>query len=228
MGTVDFLNEDEVKEFLDNIGVEYHFQCHREKDPEGCQRLADYLDSIKKNYEGAAQILKMNCDQNQHSESCYKLGAYHVTGKGGLPQCLKTAYSYFVKSCEKGGKKSSDSCHNAALLVMDGQAVEGQSNPRLARDYYTKACQGGFAPSCFNLSALFIQGTAGLEKDMGLALRYALRACDLGHVWGCANASRMYRLGDGTAKDDGKAEALKNRAKELHGQQSQTQLTFGQ
>ncbi len=48
----------------------------------GCQRLADYLEGVKKHYESTAQVLKHNCETNGHGESCYKLGAYHVTGKG--------------------------------------------------------------------------------------------------------------------------------------------------
>lgn len=48
----------------------------------GCQRLADYLEGVKKNYESTAQVLKHNCETHGHGESCYKLGAYHVTGKG--------------------------------------------------------------------------------------------------------------------------------------------------
>lgn len=34
-GLINFENEAEVKEFLDNLGVEYSFQCYKEKDPEG-------------------------------------------------------------------------------------------------------------------------------------------------------------------------------------------------
>lgn len=39
-GLINFENEAEVKEFLDNLGVEYSFQCYKEKDPEGnnCRR----------------------------------------------------------------------------------------------------------------------------------------------------------------------------------------------
>lgn len=48
----------------------------------GCHRLADYLEGVKKNFESAAKVLKDNCENNQHSESCYKLGAYYITGKG--------------------------------------------------------------------------------------------------------------------------------------------------
>lgn len=34
-GLINFEDEKEVKQFLDNLGVEYNYQCHREKDPEG-------------------------------------------------------------------------------------------------------------------------------------------------------------------------------------------------
>lgn len=34
-GLINFQDEKEVKEFLDNLGVEYTYQCYREKDPEG-------------------------------------------------------------------------------------------------------------------------------------------------------------------------------------------------
>lgn len=122
-GLINFQDEKEVKEFLDNLGVEYRYQCYKEKDPEGkvctvlslyrtvtlctlhtvhsghcwvsphavfyyiiyvsgCQRLADYFEGVKKNYTQAAQVLKHNCESHGHGESCYKLGAYHVTGKG--------------------------------------------------------------------------------------------------------------------------------------------------
>lgn len=107
--------------------------------------------------------------------------------------------------------------------------MEGGPDLKAARQYYEKACAGRFAPSCFNLSALFIEGNSkGLASDMALALKYANRACELGHVWGCANASRMYRLGDGTEKDEKKAEELKNRARELHGIEKERQLKFGE
>ncbi|KAG8436893.1 hypothetical protein GDO86_007837 [Hymenochirus boettgeri] len=229
-GLVDFQNEEEVKEYLDNLGTEYSYQCYREKQPDGCHRLAEYFESIKKNFESAAQILKTNCEENEYSESCYKLGGYYVTGKGGLPVDLKAAFDCYLKSCNKGGKKSTDSCHNVGLLAHDGRVNGDKPDPLQARDYYSKACDGKFAASCFNLSTLYIQGAPGVSKDMNKALYYSERACNLGHMWGCANASRMYKLGDGVTKNDEKAESLKNKARDLHRtQQERTQqITFGE
>ena len=133
-------------------------------------------------------------------------------------------------ACEKPGKKSAEACHNVGLLAQDGQVNDG-GKPDLekARDYYTRACDGSYSPSCFNLSTLFLQGAPGIPKDMGLACQYSLKACDLGHIWACANASRMYKLGDGVKKDEAKAEMLKKRALQLHKEQQKyvQPLTFG-
>ncbi|KAM4640633.1 cytochrome c oxidase assembly factor 7 [Discoglossus pictus] len=229
-GLVDFQNEEEVKEYLDNLGTEYSYQCYREKLPDGCHRLAEYFEGIKKDFVEAAKILKTNCAESAQSESCYKLGAYYVTGKGGLPVDLKAAYDCFLKSCNKGGKKSIEACHNVGLLAHDGRVNGDKPDPVAARDYYTKACEGKFSASCFNLSALYLQGAPGVDKDMTKALQYSEKACELGHLWGCANASRMYKLGDGVSRSDSKAEALKNRARDLHKQQQEVapQITFGQ
>ena len=62
----------------------------------GCQRLADYLEGVKKNYEATAQILKHNCETHGHGESCYKLGAYYVAGKGKVNYCVPYAKQGFV------------------------------------------------------------------------------------------------------------------------------------
>ncbi|NXQ18226.1 COA7 factor, partial [Peucedramus taeniatus] len=254
-GFINFADEEEVRAYLENLHVEYSYQCFKEKDPNekapppplaprrgagggsarvpclaGCQRFADYLDAVRKDFVAAARVLRDNCEEHGHSESCYKLGAYQALGKGGLNPDLKAAYKSFIKSCEKGGKKSANACHSAGLLAQDGRANNDQPDPVVARDYYTKACDSNFAPSCFNLSVIYLQGAPGVPKDMSSALKYSLKGCELGHVWACANASRMYKLGDGVEKNDAKAEDLKNRAKQLHKEQTEaaSSITFGE
>lgn len=37
-GLVDFQDEEQVKSFLENMKVECHYQCYREKDPDGERR----------------------------------------------------------------------------------------------------------------------------------------------------------------------------------------------
>lgn len=43
-GLVNFEDEEEVKQFLDNLGVEYSYQCYKEKDPEGNYNLELFTD----------------------------------------------------------------------------------------------------------------------------------------------------------------------------------------
>uniref|UniRef100_A0A4W5JYX8 Cytochrome c oxidase assembly factor 7 n=2 Tax=Hucho hucho TaxID=62062 RepID=A0A4W5JYX8_9TELE len=105
---INFEDEKEVKQYLDNIGVEFSYQCYREKDPEGCQRLS------------TTQVLKHNCEMNKHGEGFYKLGAYYVQGKGEVADNLKMAYSCFMTAYSSGGKKSVDACQNVGLLTDDG------------------------------------------------------------------------------------------------------------
>ncbi|NXG14453.1 COA7 factor, partial [Grallaria varia] len=229
-GFINFADEEEVRAYLENLHVEYSYQCYKEKDADGCQRFADYLDAVRKDFAAAARVLRDNCEAHGHSESCYKLGAYQALGKGGLEPDLKAAYKSFLRSCEKGGKKSVNACHNVGLLAHDGRVNDDKPNPVVARDYYTKACDGNFAPSCFNLGVIYLQGAPGVPKDMGRALKYSLKGCELGHIWACANASRMYKLGDGVEKNDARAEELKNRAKQLHKEQKEasSSLVFGE
>ena len=54
-----------------------------------------------------------------------------------------------------------------------------------------------------------------MAKDMPSALRFSLESCDLGHPYGCANAARMYLLGDGVEPDKTRAEQLKKKARKL-------------
>ncbi|CAB1331990.1 unnamed protein product [Coregonus sp. 'balchen'] len=92
-----------------------------------------------------------------------------------------------MTACSSGCKKSVDSCQNVGLHTHDGRVMTAGPDPGAARQYYEKACIG----------AMYIEDSPGPSKDMGLAMRYATRACGLGHVWGCSNSSRMYKLGDG-------------------------------
>lgn len=61
---VDLKDSEEVKEYLENLGVEYRFEnkylptsskdyrfgCYHEKDPAACHLLGDYWEGIKKDF----------------------------------------------------------------------------------------------------------------------------------------------------------------------------------
>ena len=52
-GLINFEDEKEVKQFLDNLGVEYSFQCYKEKQPEGICALHSFS--------AESQILSKTC-----------------------------------------------------------------------------------------------------------------------------------------------------------------------
>jgi len=46
-GLYDLKDEKQAQEYLDRIGIEYRFQCYHENLPEGCHRLADFLEAFR-------------------------------------------------------------------------------------------------------------------------------------------------------------------------------------
>lgn len=51
-----------------------------------CHLLGDYLEAISKDFHKAAKVYKSNCEDFNYSKSCYKIGNYHMAGKGGVVQ----------------------------------------------------------------------------------------------------------------------------------------------
>ena len=56
--------------------------------------------------------------------------------------------------------------------------------------FYKKACDGGYALSCFGLGGFYFKGKA-VEKDNKKALEFFERACDTGYESGCTMAAIM-------------------------------------
>ena len=80
----DLKNPDEVKEYLDGLFVEYSYQCVNEKLPEGCHRLANYLENIRAEYRQATELYKKNCDEYQFPRSCATYAKNKTLGRGNL------------------------------------------------------------------------------------------------------------------------------------------------
>ncbi|XP_038048532.1 cytochrome c oxidase assembly factor 7-like [Patiria miniata] len=222
MNNVNFKSEEEVKGYLENLETEYSYQCYREKSGEGCYRLGEFFAGIKGDLGKAASAYQASCDKYDHFVSCNKLGALHLYGKG-LDKDRKKAVDYFVKSCEGGYMTG---CYGAGVALSGGETKD----PPRAAAYLQRACDSDHQESCFQLGSIYLQGLEAVEKDMAKAFRYTLRSCQLGHMYGCANVSRMYKMGDGTEKDQKLADEFRAKARELHRQAKEkaAQLTFGE
>ncbi|XP_076068038.1 cytochrome c oxidase assembly factor 7 isoform X2 [Oratosquilla oratoria] len=224
----DMKKEEEVKELLDNLGVEYRFGCYNEKKPDSCYMLGDYLEGVKKDFEKASKVYRANCDNASHGKSCYKFANYKFLGKG-IKQDMDDAFSYYIKGCSAG---NSDACLNGGLMcVSNTSAVEKRT-----KDYdkglelLGKACDSNNAFSCYYISGLFIQGVKdAIVKDMNKAFEYSVKACELGNMYACANVSQMYNKGDGVEKDKAKSEEYKKKALEMQDEfKQQHQIQFQQ
>ncbi|XP_022087915.1 cytochrome c oxidase assembly factor 7-like [Acanthaster planci] len=222
MNAVNFKSEEEVKEYLANLETEYNYQCYREKSGEGCYRLGEFYAGIRGDLSKAAPAYATSCNTYSHAVSCNKLAALHLYGKG-VDKDRRKAVDYFVKSCEGGYLTG---CYGAGVALSGGDTED----PPQAAAFLQRACEGDHQEGCFQLGGVYLRGLGAVEKDLAKAFHYTLRSCQLGQMYGCANVSRMYRLGDGTAKDEKLAEEYKAKAKELHRQAKEkaAQLKFGE
>ncbi|XP_064477035.1 cytochrome c oxidase assembly factor 7 homolog [Ornithodoros turicata] len=221
----DFKKEEEVKEFLENLGIEYRFECFHEKKPDGCHRLGDYMEAIKKDFEKAGQVYKRNCDENKHPKSCFKYGNYRWLGKGCKVNETE-AYKYYRTGCDAG---SPEGCFAAALMLTSRDRKKPSVIPkdnRLGLQLLDRACQLGSADGCYFASAHYINGNDAVVKDMKKAFVYTTRGCELGNMYACSNLSLMYRKGEGTEKNEKLAEEYKQKVIEYRDSLQKLQPTL--
>lgn len=69
-----------------------------------------------------------------------------------------------------------------------------------------------------------------LPKNMEKAFAFAYKACELKNMYACANVSQMYLRGEGTEKNEEKAEKFKKLALEIQDEtkNNRSQLMFQQ
>ena len=247
-GIVDFTNEEEVKEYLDNVEIEFMYGCNKEKNEDSCYRFGEFLDTIRKNFDDAAKTYKDCCDFFRSAPCCYKAGQFHMLGKGGLVKSTLEAYESYCTACahEKytdQGKNDriAASCCNVGLLLTSDESVQQrfvQTN-KLANDSdksekmfsaiteaFKRACAFRDASGCGFLSQLYMSGFEGRFKDMKLAAKFAESACELGDARSCHNLTVMYRRGDGVKRDADKSDEFAKRRDEIL--RGNTSLNFSQ
>lgn len=78
-----------------------------------CHLLGDFFEAVQKDFDKAAKVYEVNCNEYKHGHSCFKIGNYSFTGKGGLKADHEKAQHYFDVGCEQ---KYSDACLHGALM----------------------------------------------------------------------------------------------------------------
>ncbi|CAF0760723.1 unnamed protein product [Didymodactylos carnosus] len=183
-------SEEEYKEYLDNLLIEYQFACFSEKLGDGCYRLANYHEAIKEDFITAAKIYKKSCDEMKYGHGCYRYGTFAFLGRG-MEKNVNESTEYYERSCRYGYGKG---CHNAAIACDNGEGCE--KNIVKAIEYFTKGCNLNVVQSCLSLWSMYFRGRSDLPKNGQKAIEYTSKACDLLSFEGCSNAATMYRRGD--------------------------------
>ncbi|KAH7637248.1 hypothetical protein HUG17_7454 [Dermatophagoides farinae] len=159
--------KEEIKEFLKNLGIEYRFSCYSEKNPQGCQLLADYLSQVDNDDEKANKVLKENCDERNYGRSCSTYGMNLLNGRAGFEPSIRKHISpehekglrYLERGCNMESTaqlfESIESCHAAAFMYASGVKDVFARDDEKAIEYGTKACNSGNMNSCKLLSIVY-------------------------------------------------------------------------
>jgi len=217
MSGYDFKKEEDVKEFVENLGIEYRFGCYKEKKSEVCHLLGDYLEAIKSDFERASKVYTLACNKYNYPKSCTQIGYYHLYGKGGVDENHDVAFNYFRKGCDFG---EFISCYNAGIMVLGaGDTYKLKPNNKLGLKFLERACTGNNVDACSRLSLIYLHALHGVQRiDFTKAHKFGVKACELGDMVACANVSRMYNLGDGVEQDSKLAEKYKRIALDIERQ----------
>jgi TPR repeat protein len=132
--------------------------------------------------------------------SCGSAAAAYESGKSGIEKDPAKAFEYAVKGCNI---KDADSCDLVGGYKRSGKGTAKDVEGGVTLQ--TNACRVGSARACRDVGTYFASSS---PPDWRLALAYAERACDGGCTPGCADAGKIYQLGNGVTKDSVKANSL--------------------
>ncbi|CAH1641789.1 unnamed protein product [Spodoptera littoralis] len=214
----DLKQEEEVKEYIENLGIEYRFGCYKEQKPEVCHLLGDYLEAIKKDYDKAAKVFKSNCLDYKFGKSCLKIGNYTLVGRGREKGDHAEALKYFEKGCEYN--EPGACLHAGLLLTATGPGATIPRDVPKGYNYLKKSCDQNDPMACHYLFGMYLTGVPKnvaefnphnpeknknieyiIKSDKKQAFQFAKKACELGHMYACANVSMMYKRGDGVEQN---------------------------
>jgi len=212
----DLTDEKETQEYLRDVETEYSFGCYDQKEPDACHRLAEFYESVRKNFLKAGPIYQENCDNTKYPRSCHKFAQWLLSAEKGNPSSKEDrdkALHYYERSCELGMSKG---CFNAAVVRLQSGGAE-QENEDKAFSLFDKACSMGMGEACFDAHTAHLLGQRRV-KDLPKAFAYARAGCLLDHIGCCSNLSLMFRHGHGVEKNDLQAQESRAKAIRLHNQ----------
>uniref|UniRef100_A0A0K0EF59 Sel1 repeat-containing protein 1 n=1 Tax=Strongyloides stercoralis TaxID=6248 RepID=A0A0K0EF59_STRER len=215
--------QEERREYVKNIGIEYRFGCYKEKRADSCHLLGEWFEAIEQNFNKSFTLFKKNCLEKQYPKSCFKYGNYRLSGKQETPKKLVELIDSFKIACDGNVPPG---CTKLGLIYWNGE--EGRApNPELAVKYMERACELEDVSACFRLSNWYRSSEEDhnnknqepnlgyVAKDVEKALSFAKIACELGDPNGCMHVCLMYRGKDGFPEDKEQFNLYAQKAKEL-------------
>ncbi len=157
------------------------------------------------------------CEQDDW-QACNDLARSYESGRG-IDLDRAKARQLYRDSCDHGVLVA---CSNLGINLLG--AASDTSDPtrptghaptpedaKTAVALFERACDGGHAPGCTNLAAMYGEGL-GVAKDEAKSVVLYQRACDADEALSCVNLAMMYETGrDGLAQDERRARTLYER-----------------
>lgn len=110
-----------------------------ERLPDGCHRLANFLENIRHQYKEATELYKKTCDEMKYGRSCLVYARQKSLGRG-CKQDLAEACRYSLLCCD--AYNLTEGCLNTGICMSEGV---GQTPVNVSKGagYLNKACQSG-------------------------------------------------------------------------------------
>ncbi len=70
----------------------------------------------------------------------------------GIKRDPASAFRLYLENCEQ--RRHAHSCHKVAGYIGEGEAPDREKDVDVAYDYFRRACDHGFAMSCFRAAQL--------------------------------------------------------------------------
>ncbi|VDN53291.1 unnamed protein product [Dracunculus medinensis] len=142
------IQQEERRQFVETLGIDYRYGCYEAKRPESCHLLGEYMEAIDQNLKGAFQIFKVNCEKEKYPHSCRK----YVLSSFVMPFDDR-AINDALESCKLEDGRACWILSQWFLGFMQKIAVA--KNVPKALKYAIAACDLNVYQSCFNASRLF-------------------------------------------------------------------------
>ncbi|MCK5809266.1 sel1 repeat family protein, partial [bacterium] len=125
-------------------------------------------------------LLKQSCEKKNPS-SCYFYG-YGLELQGKKPAAYE---QYYAKACHGN---TAFACYNFAIMLLENCS----KGVKIPLEKAVKACELGYAQSCFTVGMIYKKGKCSGDIDRKKALVYFKKACDAGYYGGCALAGAIF------------------------------------